>query len=54
MTVIAAVLYKTRMLVSAVQFHPSLIFAAKARSLPLEWYPVRWSTLVGFSLVHKH
>jgi hypothetical protein len=34
-------------LAAAIYFHPSLIFAGKARSLPLQWIPIRCSTLTG-------
>ncbi len=35
------------MFATAIHFHLSLIFAGKARSLPLEWSFVRCSTLVS-------
>ncbi len=36
------------------KWQTSLIFAGKARSLPLEWNPVKGSTLVGSSRVTKY
>jgi hypothetical protein len=30
------------------------IFAGMARSLPLEWSAVRFSTRIGLSLIHKY
>jgi hypothetical protein len=35
-------------------FHPSPIFAAKARSLPFLWNPVRDSTRVGSGLAQTY
>jgi hypothetical protein len=39
---------------TSIHFHPSLIFAGKARSLQSELCPVRGSTLVGTSLASKY
>ncbi len=38
------------MFATPTHFHPSLIFVGKDRSLPLEWSPIRGSTLIGYSL----
>ncbi len=35
--VIVAISLKARVFATAIHFHPSLIFADQARSLPLEW-----------------
>jgi hypothetical protein len=40
-------------LATFIHFHPCVLFANKARSLPIEWSPVRGSTLVGSSLARK-
>ncbi len=41
------VVITARMFATAIHFRPSLIFAGKARSLPLEGSPKSVSTLVG-------
>jgi len=38
----------------AIPFYPGLIFEGKARSQPLEWDPLRGSTLVSSSLACKY
>jgi hypothetical protein len=53
-TVIVAVLLQARVFAPAIYFHPSVIVVGKNRSLPLEWSPVRGSTLVGSSFAFKH
>jgi hypothetical protein len=37
-----------------IHFRPSLIFVAKARSLPQEWNPLKGSALEGSSLAWKY
>ncbi len=41
------------MLATYIHFYPGLIFVGKAKSLPLEWRPVRGFILVGSSLAKK-
>ncbi len=43
--------YKARVFYNVNHFHPSLIFAVKANSLPLVGSPMRSSPRAGFNLV---
>jgi hypothetical protein len=53
-TVIVAISQKARVFATSIHFLLSLVFVAKAKSLPLEWSPVRGSTLLGSSLLRKY